>query len=168
MNLPGSMEISNAEELKRLKSLCDENYFDYVENKFVHLYFFYVLQGQCEQYKKITVELKAKGILSRDTLTDEIVKNRTEGGRRYHVTGIYSFQFDETDLVKFAECPAHYFHSHSQVEPIQFANSPELFQHHNSVFIWLSCEQQRKTKRFIEKHASHASVNGRGTLKHYD
>jgi len=28
MNLPGSMEISNAEELKRLKSFCDENYFD--------------------------------------------------------------------------------------------------------------------------------------------
>jgi hypothetical protein len=83
-------------------------------------------------------------------------------------------------LVKFAECPAHYFHSHSQVEPIQFANSPELFQHHNSVFIWLSCEQQRKTKRFIEKHASHATdratdratekhaTEKRGTLKHYD
>lgn len=162
MNLPGSMEISNTEEMNRLKSLCSENYFDYVENKFVHIYFFYVLQGQCEQYKKITVELKAKGILARDTLTDEIVKNRTEGGRRYHVTGIYSFQFDEKDLVKFAETPCEYFHNHSQVEPIQFNKSPELFQHHNSVFIWLSCEQQRKTKRVTEK------PDKRSTIKHYD
>jgi len=168
MNLPGSMEISNTEEMNRLKSLCSENYFDYVENKFVHIYFFYVLQGQCEQYKKITVELKANGLLSRDTLTDEIVKNRTEGGRRYHVSGIYSFQFDETDLVKFAESSTHYFHSHSQVEPIHFAKSPELFQHHNSVFIWLGCEQQRKTKRFIaEKHASEKHSDKRATAKHY-
>jgi hypothetical protein len=151
MNLPGSVDFSNTEELKRLKSLCSDNYFEYVENKFVHLYFFYVLQGNCEQYKKITVELKPKGILSRDTLTDEIVKNRTEGGRRYHVNGIYSFRFDEPDLVKFAECPGDYFHNHSQVEPIQFGKSPELFQHHNSVFIWLGCEQQRKTKKFEPK-----------------
>ena len=78
MNLPGSTEVSNTEEMKRLKSLCAEEYFEYAENKFVNLYFFYVLQGSCEQYKKITVELKANGLLSRDTLTDEIVKNRTE------------------------------------------------------------------------------------------
>jgi hypothetical protein len=167
MNLPCSTEVSNLEEMKRLKSLCAENYFEYVENKFVNLYFFYVLQGQCEQYKKITVELKPQGILSRDTLTDEIVKNRTEGGRRYHVNGIYSFRFDEKDLVKFAESPSHYFHNHTQVEPIQFAKSPELFQHHNSVFIWLGCEQQRKTKRFNEKSEKHASEK-RATAKHYD
>ena len=169
MNLPGSTEVSHTEEMTRLKSLCDEHYFDYVENKFVHLYFFYVLQGQCEQYKKITVELKANGLLSRDTLTDEIVKNRTEGGRRYHVNGIYSFRFDETDLVKFVESPSHYFHNHSQVESIHFAKSPELFQHHNSVFIWLGCEQQRKTKRFNEKRATdkHATEK-RATVKHYD
>ena len=169
MNLPGSVEFSNTEEMNRLKSLCAENYFDSVENKFVNLYFFYVLQGQCEQYKKITVELKAKGILSRDTLTDEIVKNRTEGGRRYHVTGIYSFQFDERDLVKFAETPCRYFHNHAQVEPIHFSKSPELFQHHNSVFIWLSCEQQRKTKRVDLKHVSEKhSSEKRATVKHYD
>lgn len=172
MNLPGSPEVSNTDEMNRLKSLCSENYFDYVENKFVHLYFFYVLQGNCEQYKKITVELKANGLLSRDTLTDEIVKNRTEGGRRYHVTGIYSFQFDEKDLVKFAESPTHYFHNHSQVEPIHFAKSPELFQHHNSVFIWLGCEQQRKTKRFdpkrAEKHANEKHSEKRATVKQYD
>jgi hypothetical protein len=147
MNLPGSKDVPNTEEIKRLRTLCQENYFDYVENKFVNIYFFYVLQGASEQYKKITVELKSNGLLSRDVLTDEIVKNRTEGGRRYHVTGIYSFRFDEKDLVKFAETPGHYFHNHAQVEPIQFPPSPELFQHHNSVFIWLGCEQQRKTKR---------------------
>jgi hypothetical protein len=147
MNLPGSKDVPNTEEIKRLRTLCHENYFDYVENKFVNLYFFYVLQGNSEQYKKITVELKPNGTLSRDVLTDEIVKNRTEGGRRYHVTGIYSFRFDEKDLVKFAETNPRYFHNHAQVEPIHFPPSPELFQHHNSVFIWLGCEQQRKTKR---------------------
>lgn len=149
MNLPRSMDITNAEEIKKIKSLCEDKYFEYVDNKFVNLYFFYVLQGNCEQYKKITVELKHNGLLARDTLTDEIVKNRTEGGRRYHVNGIYSFRFDEADLVKFSETPGigQYFHNHSQVESIQFGSSPELFQHHNSVFIWLGCEQHRKTKR---------------------
>jgi hypothetical protein len=147
MNLPTCLDITNTEEIKKIKTLCEDQYFDYVENKYVNLYFFYVLQGNCEEYKKITVELKAKGVLSRDTLTDEIVKNRTEGGRRYHVSGIYSFKFDEPDLVKFAESNGHYFHNHTQVEPITFPRSPELFQHHNSVFIWMSCEQHRKTKR---------------------
>lgn len=150
MNLPRSVDITNVEEVKKIRSLCDDKYFEYVDNKFVNLYFFYVLQGNCEEYKKITVELKMNGILARDTLTDEIVKNRTEGGRRYHVNGIYSFRFNETDLVKFSETetePGSYFHNHTQVEPIQFPPSPELFQHHNSVFIWMGCEQHRKTKR---------------------
>ena len=162
MNLPRPIDITTTEEIKRIKALCDDNYFDYVDNKFVNLYFFYVLQGNCNEYKKITVELKAKGVLSRETLTDEIVKNRTEGGRRYHVNGIYSFRFDETDLVKFAESDTNpsYFHSHSQVEPISFPSSPELFQHHNSVFIWLGCEQHRKTKR--------TDVTGKRTLKSYE
>jgi len=153
MNLPRSTEMTNTEEIKKIKALCEDQYFDYVENKFVNLYFFYVLQGSCEEYKKITVELKANGVLSRETLNDEIVKNRTEGGRRYHVNGLYSFRFDETDLAKFAESigrpetSGRYFHNHTQVEPIQFPKSPELFQHHNSVFIWMGCEQHRKTKR---------------------
>lgn len=141
------MTISNIEEIQRIKTLCNEHYFDYVENKFANLYFFYVLQGNCEQYKKITVELKQNGTLSRETLTEEIVRNRTEGGRRYHVNGIYSFKFDETNLADFAENSGNYFHNHTQVESIPFPPSPELFQHHNSVFIWLSCDQQRKTKR---------------------
>jgi hypothetical protein len=161
MNLPRPVDISSTEEIKRIKTLCDDNYFDYVDNKFVHLYFFYVLQGNCEEYKKITVELKANGLLSRDTLTDEIVKNRTEGGRRYHVNGIYSFRFDEKNLLHFAESePNKYFHNHTQVEPIQFPPSPELFQHHNSVFIWLGCEQRRKTKR--------TEVSNKKTLKSYE
>jgi len=157
MNLPASIEITNTEEIKKIKSLCEEQYFDYVENKFIHLYFFYVLQGNCEEYKRITVELKANGVLSRETLNDEIIKNRTEGGRRFHVTGIYSFRFDESDLVKFAETYPRYFHNHTQVESIQFPKSPELFQHHNSVFIWMGCEQHRKTKR--------TEMTGRKTLK---
>jgi hypothetical protein len=157
MNLPASIEITNSEEIKKIKTLCEDQYFDYVENKFIHLYFFYVLQGNCEDYKRITVELKANGVLSRETLNDEIVKNRTEGGRRFHVTGIYSFRFDETDLAKFSETNGRYFHNHSQVESIQFPKSPELFQHHNSVFIWMSCEQHRKTKR--------TEMTGRRTLK---
>jgi hypothetical protein len=166
MNLPTPIEMTPIEEMKRIKSLCDENYFDYVENKYANLYFFYVLQGNCEEYKKITVELKSKGLLSRETLTDEIVKNRTEGGRRYHVNGIYSFCFDESNLANFAESvtkgqvtKGQYFHSHSQVEPIHFPPSPELFQHHNSVFIWLGCEQHRKTKR--------TETTGKRTMKSY-
>ncbi len=137
-------------DLTKLRSLCEDQYFDYVENKFVHLYFFYVLQGNCEQYKKITVELK-HGLLTKETLTDEIVKNRTEGGRRYQVNGLYSFRFDEPDLVRFAQAPetkeTSYLHAHKQIEAIEFAKSPELFQHHNSMFIVLGCENQRKTKR---------------------
>jgi len=147
MNLPGSKEVPSTEEMKKLKALCQDDYFECVDNKFVNLYFFYVLQGNCEQYKKIVLELKPKGLLSRDVLTDEIVKNRTEGGRRYHVSGIYSFRFDEKDLVSFATQSGQYFHNHTQVEPIHFAPSPELFQHHNSLFIFLGCEQQRKTKK---------------------
>ncbi len=147
MNLPGYKEVPSTEEMKKLRSLCNDQYFNYADNKFINVYFFYVLQGNCEQYKKLTVELKPNGILSRDTLTDEIVKNRTEGGRRYQVTGIYSFRFDEKDLVSFAEKSGEYFHNHGQVEQVQFMPSPELFQHHNSMFIFLNCDQQRKTKR---------------------
>jgi hypothetical protein len=157
MNLPTSKEVPNTEEMKKLKSLCEDNYFECVDNKFVNLYFFYVLQGACEQYKKIVVELKPNGLLSRDILTDEIVKNRTEGGRRYQVSGIYSFRFDEKDLVSFATQPGEYFHNHAQVEPIHFLPSPELFQHHNSLFVFLHCEHQRKTKR--------CEITGRRTLK---
>lgn len=149
-------------DITKLRSLCEEQYFDYVENKFIHLYFFYVLHGNCEQYKKITVELK-NGTLTKEALTDEIVKHRTEGGRRYQVNGLYSFKFDETDLVHFAETQlaktqsmsqstetktqSPYLHTHKQVEAVEFPKSAELFQHHNSMFILLGCENQRKTKR---------------------
>jgi hypothetical protein len=134
------------EEREKLKSLCEDHYFDYVENKFVHLYFFYVFQGNCEQYTKTTVELK-RGILTRETMTDEIVRHRNQGGRRYHVTGIYRFCFDEPDLMKFVETPVSYLHTHKQVEVAPFPKSPELFQHHNSMFILLGCDQTRKSKR---------------------
>ena len=134
------------EEIIKLKSMCEDKYFDYVENKFIQVYFFYLLQGTCQQYKKTTVELK-RGILTRESITDEIVKHRNEGGRRYHVSGMYSFCFDETDLVKFAESPVSYLRTHKQIEPVSFPKSPELFQHHNSMFILLGCDHSRKTKR---------------------
>jgi hypothetical protein len=133
-------------ELNKLKELCEDQYFETVENKYIQVYIFYILQGNCEKYKKTTVELK-KGTLMRETLTEEIVKHRNEGGRRYHVTGIYSFRFDETDLLKFAELSSSYLHTHKQIENIPFDPSPELFQHHNSMFVLMGCEQSRKTKR---------------------
>ncbi len=134
------------EEVEKLKSLCEDQYFEYVENKFVHIYFFYVLHGTCEQSAKSTAELK-RGVLTRETLTDEIVKHRNLAGRRNHVTAIYHFLFDEPDLVKFAESSVSYLHTHKQIEPMTFAKSPELFQHHNSVFILMGCDQSRKSKR---------------------
>jgi hypothetical protein len=33
------------------------------------------------------------------------------------------------------------------MEPIVFPHSPELFQHHNSVFVLMGCDQSRKSKR---------------------
>ena len=134
------------DEVKKLKEMCEEQYFDYVENKYIQVYIFYVLQGTCEKYKKTTVELK-KGVLMKETLTEEIVKHRNEGGRRYHVTGIYSFRFDDPDLLNFAQSPRSYLHTHKQIEHIPFSKSPELFQHHNSMFVLMGCEQARKTKR---------------------
>ncbi len=134
------------EELEKLKALCEEKYFDYVDNKFVQVYFFYVLHGHCDQSAKATVELK-RGILTRESLTDEIVRHRNQGGRRYHVTGIYSFLFDEPDMMKFATSTASYLRTHKQIEMMSFPKSPELFQHHNSVFILMGCDQSRKSKR---------------------
>lgn len=134
------------EEIEKLKTLCADQYFDYVENKFVQVFFFYIFQGKCEQYIKTTAELK-RGVLTREALTDEIVRHRNQGGRRYHVTGIHSFTFDEKDLVHFAEQSPSYLHTHKQVELITFPNSPELFQHHNSVFVLMGCDHTRKSKR---------------------
>ena len=96
----------------------------------IYIYFFYVVNQTCEIYKRDIVNL-SNGVLLKETLMTEIVKNRNDSGRRFNVSGIYSYNFDTTDLTNFIdnEIP---FTEYNNVDNIKFNNTIDFFEHHNS------------------------------------
>jgi hypothetical protein len=76
------------------------NDFTKVDVQNVYVYFLYVVNQTCENYKRIVSPL-TNGVLTKDNLMAEIVKNRNESGRRFNVTGIYNYNFDVDNLVDF-------------------------------------------------------------------
>jgi len=146
MNLPQNIDVF--EDYDKLRSLCETNYFKLCSNHFVNIYFFYVLNGHCEQYKKSVVPLKS-GVLTRDDFMAEIISNRMDGGRRYNVSSIHSYKVDikENEIEEFVRNPKNPFTSYTQVESITFQPSIELFQHHNSMFVFLSSDQAKKSRK---------------------
>ena len=140
MNFSSYIEENIREKLEELKDTFSTSM---VEN--INIYFLYVINQQCEEYKKIVVSLK-NGVLSKDTLLAEIIKNRNDGGRRFNVTGIYTYGFD-TDLATFMEQGDKGLTELKEVESITFLPSVDYFQHHNSVFIFFSNEKNKHTKK---------------------
>ena len=66
----------------------------------IYIYFFYIINNTCDEYKRLIVSL-TDNILLKETLMTEIVNNRNEGGRRFNVNGIYSYNIGENDLNTF-------------------------------------------------------------------
>ena len=132
-----------------LRQLCEDDYFNMAENKYVNLYFLYIINGTCEQYKKEVVELRGDSLLTREDFMAEIIKYRVNAGRKFNVIGLYSYrpEFTNDELEQFVTLPVNCFFSHSQVETIRFPESIELFQHHNSVFILMSSDQVKRTMK---------------------
>jgi hypothetical protein len=169
MNFPTPIlnEIS-PNDIKTLNNLCEdeeEDYFNLVDNQYVNIYFFYSINGHCDQYKKVVLPLKLS-TLSKEDFMAEIIKNRNNHGRRFKVSGIYSFKNTLTNesLVSFLTNPEKHnmFFEYKQVETIMFNKSIEIFQHHNSVFVFLSCDQAKKSRKSLP------SSNGRKSLKHHE
>jgi hypothetical protein len=170
MNFPiPSLNEITPSDIKMLNNLCEdeEEYFNLVDNQYVNIYFFYSINGNCEQYKKVVLPLKLSALTKEDFMA-EIMKNRNNHGRRFNLSGIYSFKntLDKDNLQSFVTNPekSNMFYEYKQVEAISFNKSIEIFQHHNSVFVFLSCDQNKKSRKsFVTP-----TTNGRKSLKHHE
>ena len=146
MNLP--QPTKPLENFDKLRSLCETGYFKKSPNQFVNIYFFYAINGHCEQYKKSVLPLKL-GLLTREDFMAEIISHRIDTGRRYNVSSIYSYKVEtkENEIEEFVKTANVPFTTYTQVEAISFPPSLELFQHHNSVFVFLSSDQAKKSRK---------------------
>jgi len=149
MNLPVEVDELSEEITKKVEKIMNETtMFNKSNVDMVNLYFFYCINHSLEQYTKVVVPLKV-GNLSKDELLTNILKYRTNDGRRYNLNGIYAYQFD-SDIVEFLknnDCPVK---EHKQVEDIKFEPMIDLFQHHSSIFIILNNEKTKHTKKMYE------------------
>jgi hypothetical protein len=134
--------------MDRLVQLCEENYFKTADNLFANVYFFYIQNGSCDEYRKVQVPLK-EGLLTKEEFTGELLKHRVFKGQRYQLYQLYHYHVNllEENLPDMEIHNA--FEGHAHIEPMEFPPSLELFQHHNSVFVFLSTEQVKKTRRSI-------------------
>ena len=134
--------------MDRLVQLCEENYFKTADNLFVNVYFFYIQNGTCEEYRKTQVPLK-EGVLTKEEFTGELLKHRVFKGQRYQLYQLYTYHVN-VEEENLPDMNIHNsFEGHAHVEAMEFPPSLELFQHHNSVFVFLSTEQVRKTRRTL-------------------
>jgi hypothetical protein len=130
------------------KIMNETTYFNCSNVNMVNIFFFYCVNHSLEQYTKVVVPLKL-GILNKDELLATILKYRSNDGRRFNVSGIYSYQFTQ-DIDSFLKESSLSMNEHSQVEEITFKPMIELFQHHSSVFILLNNEKMKNTKKLYE------------------
>jgi hypothetical protein len=89
------------------------------------------------------------GVLTREDFMAEIISHRIDTGRRYNVSNIYSYKVEtkENEIEEFVKTANVPFTTYTQVEAITFPPSLELFQHHNSVFVFLSSDQAKKSRK---------------------
>jgi hypothetical protein len=168
MNFPSPVlnEIT-PNDIKTLNNLCEdeEDYFSLVDNQYVNIYFFYSVNGNCDQYKKVVLPLKLS-VLTKEDFMAEIIKNRNNHGRRFNISGVYSFKNNLTkdELESFLTNPEKHnmFFEYKNIENISFHKSIEIYQHHNSAFVFLSCDQTKKSRKHIP------SISGRKTLKQHE
>uniref|UniRef100_A0A6C0EV02 Uncharacterized protein n=1 Tax=viral metagenome TaxID=1070528 RepID=A0A6C0EV02_9ZZZZ len=152
MNVPNESNIDNSidEDLteKINKIMNETTYFNSSTVNMVNIYFFYCVNHSLEQYTKVVVPLKL-GVLNKDELLATILKYRTSDGRRFNVSGIYSYQFTQ-DITTFLKESSLSMNEYSQVEEITFKPMIELFQHHSSIFILLNNEKMKNTKKLYD------------------
>ena len=113
----------------------------------IYVYFFYVIQHSFDIYKRIIVPL-TNGVLLKENLMTEIVKNRNESGHRFNVSGIYNYNFDTTNLSDFLNNGKD-MDEYKTVENITYKNSIDFFEHHNSLFVFLTNEKNKNTKKSV-------------------
>lgn len=119
--------------------------------KDIHLFFFYVINQKLETFKRIDVSIN--GTLTKNILLTHILKNKKEDGRKFNITGIYKYHFNENDLSDFVDnnTLTQWFSSLDKVDDVTYEESIELFQDYSSLFIVLQNEKSIKTKRQTEQ-----------------
>jgi hypothetical protein len=148
MNFSSSMIDKNYEEM--INNFKNNSNVIEIEN--IYVYFFYNVNNTCDSYKREIVNL-TNGTLLKETLMKEIVKNRNDSGRRFNVSGIYSYNFDTTDLTNFLDNEIE-FKEYTNVDNIKFNNSIDFFEHHNSLFVFFTNEKNKNTKKSGENTKS--------------
>jgi hypothetical protein len=142
MNFSSYVELNIREEIEKHK-----NTFNKIMPEYVNIYFLYVVNNQCDEYAKEVVPLK-QGVLTKEDLLAEIVKKRNDG-RRFNISGVYSYNFNVDDLSSFVEQGDSGFTIHTNVDAIDYSQSVDYFQHHNSLFIFLTNEKNKHTRKSI-------------------
>jgi hypothetical protein len=140
MNFSSYVEENLREEIEKHGSN-----FTKATPEFVNIYFFYIVNHQCDEYMKEVVPLN-QGVLSKDSLLAEIVKKRNDG-RRFNISGMYGYHFNVEDLAGFVENGDQGFHEYTEIESIDYNPTIDYFQHHNSLFVFLSNEKNIHTKK---------------------
>ena len=162
MNLPEmDQDIDNKLTEKIEKIMNETTMFNKSPVDMINIYFFYCVNNTLDQYTKIVVPLKV-GILKKDELLTNILKHRTNDGRRFNINGIYAYQFD-TDIVDFLKEEICDLKEYNQVEDIVFEPMVDLYQNYSSLFIVLNNEKTKHTRKI---HDSPTTVFGkRKTIK---
>ena len=151
MNIPidydSGIDINITEKIEKIVN--ETNVFNKTGVDMVNIYFFYCINQTLEQYTKVVVPLKV-GKLGKDELLTNILKYRMNDGRRFNINGIYTYQFDAEiiDFLKEGDCD---MKEHTQVEDIQFHEMVELYQHYSSIFILLTNEKTKQTRKIYDK-----------------
>jgi len=140
MNFSSYVEENIREEIEKHKSS-----FNKIMPEYVNIYFLYIINNQCDEYAKEVVALK-QGVLTKEDLLAEIVKKRNDG-RRFNISGVYSYNFNVDDLAKFVEDGDSGFTHHTNIDAINYSQSVDYFQHHNSLFVFLTNEKNKHTKK---------------------
>ena len=148
------MDVKEHQEKMKenIKKLENTTLFDRSRLKDIHLFFFYVINQKLETFKRIDLSL-VDSTLTKNILLSHILKHKKDDGRKFNITGIYKYHFNETNLCDFIETNvlSDWFSSLNKVEDIPYDESIEIFQDYSSLFIILQNEKALKTKRQVEQ-----------------
>ena len=148
MNFDTDVNEHQAHIKETIKRLQTSSLFDKSKVNDIHLFFFYVINKKLESFKRIDLSI-SYSVLTKNELLSNILKNKKEDGRKFNITGIYKYHFNETDLSDFVDnnTLSSWFTSLSKVDDVPYEESIEIFQDYTSLFIVLQNEKSVKTKR---------------------
>jgi hypothetical protein len=152
MNFEKDVKEHHNKLKEKIEHLQKTNLFDKTLVKDIHIFFFYVINQKLEQYKRIDVSIP-NSILSKDLLLSNILKNKKEDGRKFIVTGIYKYHFNEPNLSEFIDhnVLSNFLSTFQKVEDIPYEKSIDIFQDYSSLFIVLQNEKPIQTRRQTEQ-----------------